>query len=179
MENGTIKMKELREKHLKNTVSNQFLKAKYSLIGLEKDFIELNDVELKDRETKIKREIGKLFFKPNNITIDDMDRLEKIEMEKIRSIKNTWLDWLINYIPEPIAKSVSALNNKIGSLYKSITLEQTVYGRGQKLSKPRKWTIKKSFISEENKEKIKDRITRDIWKLFETEEEKEERKVKD
>ena len=100
-------------------------------------------------------------------------------MKKIRSIKNTWHDWLINYIPGPIRKSVSALNNKIGSLYKSTTLEQTVYGRGQKLSKTRKWIIKRSFISEENKEKIKDRITRDIWKLFETEEEKEERKVKD
>ena len=56
---------------------HQVTKVKYSLIGLEKDFIELNDVELKDRETKIKREIGKLFFKPNNIIVDDMDRLEK------------------------------------------------------------------------------------------------------
>ena len=35
---------------------------------------------------------------------------------------------------------------------------------------------KKTFISEENKEKIKDRIIRDIWALFETKEEKEERK---
>ena len=52
-------------------------------------------------------------------------------MKKIRSIKNTWHDWLINYIPGPIRKGVSALNNKIGSLYKSTTLEQTVYGRGQ------------------------------------------------
>ena len=35
---------------------------------------------------------------------------------------------------------------------------------------------KKTFISEENKEKIKDRMIRDIWTLFETKEEKEERK---
>ena len=38
---------------------------------------------------------------------------------------------------------LSALKNKIASLYKSIALEQTVpeqnvYGRGQKLSKPKK-----------------------------------------
>ena len=46
----------------------------------------MNDIELKVRETKIKREIGKLFFKPNNITVDDMDRFEKIEMKKIRPI---------------------------------------------------------------------------------------------
>ena len=39
--------------------------------------MEFNDIELKDREIKIKAEIGKLFFKPNNITIDDMDMFEK------------------------------------------------------------------------------------------------------
>ena len=37
----------------------------------------------------------------------------------------------------------------------------------------RKKNIKKPFISEENKEKIKDK---DIWTFFETEEEKDERK---
>ena len=75
-------MKVLREKYLKDMLRNQFLKVKNIISELEKDFIELNDVELKDRETKIKREIEKLFFKPNNITIDDMDRFEKIEMKK-------------------------------------------------------------------------------------------------
>ena len=54
--------------------------------------------------------------------------------------------------------------------------KQTVYGRGQKLSKPRKQNIKKPFISQKNKEKIQDRIIRDILKLYETEEGKEERK---
>ena len=29
-----------------------------------------------------------------------MDRFEKKEMKKIRPIKNSWYDWLINYIPE-------------------------------------------------------------------------------
>ena len=53
--------------------------------------------------------------------------------------------------------------------------KQTVYGRGHKLSKPRKQNTKKPFISEENK-KIKDIIICDTWKLFETKEEKEERK---
>ena len=41
-------MKVLREEYLKNTLSNQFLKAKNSLLELVKDFIELNDKELKD-----------------------------------------------------------------------------------------------------------------------------------
>ena len=36
---------------------NQFVKVKNSLLKLEKDFIELKDGELKDREAKIKREI--------------------------------------------------------------------------------------------------------------------------
>ena len=48
MEIWTIKMKVLREKYLKNTLSNQFLKVKDSLLELVKDFIELNDKELKD-----------------------------------------------------------------------------------------------------------------------------------
>ena len=85
-------------------------------------------------------------------------------MKKIRPIKNTWYDQLINYIPKPIRKSVSVLKDKFLSLFKA------------KLSKPRKRIIKKPFISEENREKIKDRIIKDIWKLFEKEEEKEERK---
>ena len=58
------------------------------------------------------------------------------------------------------------------SLFKKNALKQTLYGRGQKLSKPRKQIIKKPFISEENKQKIKDRIIKDIWKLFKTEEKK-------
>ena len=47
-----------------------------------------------------------------------------------------------------------------------------LYGREKKLRKSKK-NIKKPFISEENKEKIKDK---DIWTFFETEEEKDERK---
>ena len=39
-------------------LSNQFLKVKNSLSELEKDFIDLNDIESKKREIKIKREIG-------------------------------------------------------------------------------------------------------------------------
>ena len=46
-----------------------------------------------------------------------------IEMKKIRPIKNTWYDWLINYIPQLIRKSISALKDKIANLYKSTTLE--------------------------------------------------------
>ena len=87
--------------------------ANNSLLELEKDFIELNDTELKHRE-KIKRELGNLDFKPNNITIDYMDRFGKVEMKKIRQFKNTWCNWLIN--SEPKRKSVSALKDKITSL---------------------------------------------------------------
>ena len=57
MENRSIKMKISREKYLKHTLSNQFLNVKNSLLWLEKDFIELKDIELKERETKIKGEI--------------------------------------------------------------------------------------------------------------------------
>ena len=48
-----------------------------------------------------------------------------------------------------------------------------MYGRGKKLRKPGGKNVKKRFTSKENKEKIEDRIIRDIWKLFEAEKEKE------
>ena len=95
---------------------------------------------MKDRVVKIKREI------------EDMDRFEEEELKKIRRIKNAWYDWLITYIPKPIRKSVSVLKDKFVSLFKTNTPKQTVYGKGQKLSQPRKQNIKKYFIPEENKE---------------------------
>ena len=74
------------------------LKVKNSLLELEKDFIELKDSELKDREIRIKREIEELLFKLITVSIDGTDKFEQIEMKKITPIKNTWYDWLINYI---------------------------------------------------------------------------------
>ena len=68
----------MTKKYLRNKLSNLFLKVQNSLLEIEKDFIEFNDIELKDSETKIKREIGKLFFKTHNITLNDMYRSEKI-----------------------------------------------------------------------------------------------------
>ena len=63
---------------------NLFLKVKNSLLELEKDFAELKDSELKDREVKIKTEMEKLFFKPIIMSIDDMDTFEKKEIRKVR-----------------------------------------------------------------------------------------------
>ena len=78
-----------------------------------------------------------------------------------------------------LRQSVSALKDKIASLYKSISPEQTVpaqtvYRTEQKLKKI--WIKKKPFILEENREKIKDWIIKDIWNLYDTKEEKEKRK---
>ena len=91
----------MREKYL-NKQKTHFLNAKNSLFDLEKDFIELKDRELKGREANIKREMEELFFKLIIVSIDDMEKFEQKEMKKIRLIKNTWYDWLINYIPESI-----------------------------------------------------------------------------
>ena len=76
-------------------------------------------------------------------------------MKKIRPVERTWYDWLINYIPKPIRKNVGGFKDKIISLFKTGTPKGTVYGRGKKISKPRKQNIKKLFISEENREKSK------------------------
>ena len=91
----------MREKYL-NKQKTHFLNVKNSLFDLEKDFIESKDRELKGREANIKREMEELFFKLIIVSIDDMEKFEQKEMKKIRLIKNTWYDWLINYIPESI-----------------------------------------------------------------------------
>ena len=87
------------------------------------------------------------------VSMDDMDKFQQKEMKKIRPTKNTWHDWLINYIPEPIKKCLL-----------SSTTKQTEYGRR-----------KKSFYIKKEKKEIedwiiKDRIVRDKWTTsFETE----------
>ena len=56
---------------------NQIVKVKNRLLESEKSFIELRDMELKDIEVKIKREIKELFFKPIIVSVDDIDKFEK------------------------------------------------------------------------------------------------------
>ena len=115
----------------------KFLKVKNSLLELERDFTGLKDRELKDREVIIKREIEELFFKLIIVSIDDMDKFEQKEMKKIRPIKNTWNDWLINYIPKPKTKIVGTFKDIIVSLFNTNTPTQTAYGRRKKLGKPK------------------------------------------
>ena len=79
---------------------------------------------------------------------------KKKEMKKIRPTKNTWYDWLINYISEPIAKSVDGFKYKTLNLFKTHTPIETVNGRGKKLSKPKTQNIRKPFILEENRQKL-------------------------
>ena len=75
MESQIIGKKILREKSLKNMLTNEFFKFKI------------------------------------------MGRFKKIEMKEIRPVKNTWYDWLINYISEPIRKSVDGFKGKIVSFF--------------------------------------------------------------
>ena len=78
MENPNYKNQNIERKFLKFTsFLNQFLKVKNSILELEKDFIELKDRDLKDREVKIERKIEEIFFKSITVSIDDMDRFEK------------------------------------------------------------------------------------------------------
>ena len=58
----------------------------------------------------------------------------KILVKKL--LKQLWYDWLIYYIPELIRKSESDFKDKV-SLFKTNTHKQTVYGRREKLSKPK------------------------------------------
>ena len=50
-------------------------------------------------------------------------------MKKIRPIKNTWYDWLINYIPEPIRKIVGCFKDKVISVLRQIKLNKQYMGQ--------------------------------------------------
>ena len=86
MENPSYKNENIERKYLNNMQKNQFLKVSNSLLELEKDFIELKDTELKDREVDIKREIEELFFKPIIVSTDEMDKFEQKEMKKMKPV---------------------------------------------------------------------------------------------
>ena len=74
--------------------------------------------------------IDELFLKPNFVSIEAMDRFEEEEeeMKKLRPIKNTWYDWLINYVPKPIRKSVSVLKDKFIIFLTQIHLSKLLMG---------------------------------------------------
>ena len=86
MENLDYKNENVERKYLKNIQNNQFLKVKNSLLELEKYFMELKDIELKDRQERIKREVEELFYKLIIMSKDDMGKSEEQEMKKIRPI---------------------------------------------------------------------------------------------
>ena len=84
-----------------------------------------------------------------------MHKFEQKSLKKIKSIKNTWYDWFISYIPESIRKSVGCFNGKIFSLFETNTHEQTVHGRGKKWSKPKTQNIRNPFMFKKKKKKLK------------------------
>ena len=85
--------------------------------------------------------------------------LKNKEMKKIRSNKNIWYNWLINYIPELIRKGVGRFKDEIVSIFKINTPKETVYGRGKKRSKPKTQyktnNIRNLFIIKKKKKKLK------------------------
>ena len=57
MENSNYKRENIETNYFDNMEENQFLRVKNSLSELEKDFIEMKDRQLKDKEGKNKRDI--------------------------------------------------------------------------------------------------------------------------
>ena len=120
-----------------------------------------------DGVVKIKREI------------EDMVRFEEEEMKKIRPIINTWYDQLSNYILNPIRKSVSLLKDKFIIVFLGqICLNKLFLREDRNQANQENKILKGYFLSEENKKKLGIELL-DIWKLFETEEEKDERKMQE
>ena len=95
------------------------------------------------------------------MSIDDIDKFEQKEMKKMRPIKNTWYDLLIDYVPEPIRKSLGGFKDKIVTLFKTNTSKQPVYGRQKKLSKPKTQNIRNPFILKKKKQEINERLIKD------------------
>ena len=77
MENPNYKNENIDRKYLKIMRKNQLFKGKTQILELEKDFIDLKDIELNDREIRIDRDIEELFFKAIYVSIDAMGRFEK------------------------------------------------------------------------------------------------------
>ena len=142
MENLNYKNENIERKYLKNMRKNQFLKVKNSHLEPEKDFIELKDRQLKDREVKVKRELS---FKPIIMSIDDMDSFEQKEVTKLRPIKNIWYDWLINHMPEPIRKSADGFKVKIVSprltSFRQTSLNKSCMGEERNLANQKLKTL--------------------------------------
>ena len=100
--------------YLSNIWKSRILKVNYSPLKLEKDFNESKDRELKDTETKIRKEIEELFLKLINTSTNYMDKFTGKEMIKKRSLaKNTWYDWLLSYIPRLIRKWWNVLKARL------------------------------------------------------------------
>ena len=59
------------------------------------------------------------------MSIDDWDKLEEKEMKIIRPITNTSYDWLINYIPETIRKSVGDFEYSVWEKKKTKQIKNT------------------------------------------------------
>ena len=64
--------------------------------------------------------------------------------------------WLVNYIPDPIRKSVGGFKDKLVSLFKTNTPKQVVYGRGKKQKQSEENqinSIRNPFILKKKKKK--------------------------
>ena len=103
-----------------------------------------------DREAKNGREVKDLLFKSIMVSIDEMDKFEQ-KNEENKAIKNTWYNWLIDYIPQPIRKTVGCFKEKMVSRFKTNIPKQAVYGRRKKLSKSKAQSIRNPFIIKKKK----------------------------
>ena len=166
MENLDYK-KNIERKYLNKIRVNQFLKS----------FQNYNkNRELKYRVVKMKRDRRAFCLNYIIVSIDNMEKFEQQKIKNIRPIKSTWYDCLINYIPEPIRKSVGGFKDKVVSHFQINTPKQTVYGTGNWELSEQKGQNK--FVLKTKEKEIKDRIIRDIWTLFKTEKERNYKKIK-
>ena len=132
---------------------------------------------------KFREDIEELFLK-QIISIYHMNKFGGKEMRSFA--KSTRYDWLVNYIPEPIKKTLGNAKDKIMSLFKTNTTEDcikptrvsNVYRGEKKPSKPKIKTIrkqhncrcKKSFQTKKRKISNQRQNNQRFENLFEQEE---------
>ena len=80
-----------------------------------------------------------------------MDKFKQKEMKRIRPTKNTWYDWLINFIPEAIRKSVGGFKDKTASLFKTNTPKKNCVSERKETKETKNAKHYKSFYINKQK----------------------------
>lgn len=76
-----------------------------------------------------------------------MEKFKNIETIKKTLVKNTWRDWLINYIPKPIQRQWNSIKKKIMGLFRGSTNKDVKKKKSMLKEKKKRITLNDPFKS--------------------------------